>query len=76
MKLAACILTCTILEATIASARNERKPLKLTMKQGLVMNQVIGTFTLNEPRDPLCKKHMEEYRIGLRAMETWALRSE
>ncbi|XP_044255130.1 nose resistant to fluoxetine protein 6-like [Tribolium madens] len=80
VKLAACILTCSILDVTIGLStnneeelENERKPVKLTMKQGLVMNQVIGTYTLNDPQDPLCRKHSEEYRIGLRAMESWAL---
>ncbi|KAJ8919427.1 hypothetical protein NQ315_016523 [Exocentrus adspersus] len=51
----------------------QRKPVKLTMKQGLTMNQVIATYALTDVKNDLCKNHTEEFKLGLRALEPWAL---
>ncbi|CAH0560293.1 unnamed protein product [Brassicogethes aeneus] len=53
---------------------NPRKPVKLTMKQGLLMNQVLSTYVMSGIKNKKCKKHMDEYKIGLRAFEPWALK--
>nr|CAI5844698.1 unnamed protein product [Callosobruchus analis] len=54
----------------------QRKPVKLTMKQGLIMNQVISTYAISNVRNSLCAEHVEEFKVGLRAFEPWALQSE
>ncbi|XP_018562804.1 O-acyltransferase like protein-like [Anoplophora glabripennis] len=55
------------------TSRKPRKPVKLTMKQGLTMNQVIATYALSDVKNALCKNHTEEFKRGLRALEPWAL---
>ena len=54
---------------------NKKGAVKLTMKQGLIMNQIIATYALNAPRDLLCKRQVEDFKNGLRSLEPWALRS-
>ncbi|XP_015840383.2 nose resistant to fluoxetine protein 6 isoform X1 [Tribolium castaneum] len=46
---------------------------KLTMKQGLLMNQVLATYVLDNAQDSFCKNHSNLYRNGLRSFEPWAL---
>ncbi|XP_044271288.1 nose resistant to fluoxetine protein 6-like [Tribolium madens] len=46
---------------------------KLTMKQGLLMNQVLATYALDNAQNSLCKNHSNLYRNGLRSFESWAL---
>nr|CAH7765025.1 unnamed protein product [Callosobruchus chinensis] len=46
------------------------------MKQGLIMNQVISTYALSNVRNSLCAEHVEEFKVGLRAFEPWALQSK
>ncbi|KAJ8971659.1 hypothetical protein NQ314_000582 [Rhamnusium bicolor] len=53
--------------------KKQRKYVKLTMKQGLIMNQVISTYALADIKNSLCKNHSEEFKLGLRALEPWAL---
>lgn len=53
----------------------KREPVKLNMKQGLVMNQVIALYILDKAEDRMCKNHSIEFRNGLRAFEPWALKS-
>ncbi|XP_076273409.1 nose resistant to fluoxetine protein 6-like isoform X6 [Rhynchophorus ferrugineus] len=51
-----------------------RKPVKLTAKQGFIMNQVLGTYALGDINNTDCKDHINEFKIGLRAFEPWALK--
>uniref|UniRef100_A0A6P7GWQ2 Uncharacterized protein LOC114341636 n=1 Tax=Diabrotica virgifera virgifera TaxID=50390 RepID=A0A6P7GWQ2_DIAVI len=55
------------------STLKRREPVKLTMKQGLIMNQVILTYGLTNVKNSLCKRHIEEFKSALRAFEPWAL---
>lgn len=40
------------------------------------MNQVIATYALDTARDSLCRNQSEEFKKGLRSLESWALQSE
>ncbi|XP_050297772.1 O-acyltransferase like protein-like isoform X2 [Anthonomus grandis grandis] len=51
-----------------------RKPVKLNMKQGLIMNQILNTYGLSEVNNTLCRDHINEFKLGLRALEPWALK--
>lgn len=53
-----------------------RKPVKLTMKQGLLLNQVLSFYGLENVEDDLCRKHIQEFKKSLRAFEPWALQSK
>lgn len=53
----------------------ERQLVKLNMKQGVLMNQVLGVYTFKDGTNQLCKNHSQEFATGLRAFEPWALRS-
>lgn len=59
----------------ISVSGKERKAVKLTMKQGLIMNQIIATYALTDVKQSLCFNHTEEFKLGLRALEPWALQS-
>jgi hypothetical protein len=48
---------------------------KLTMKQGLIMNQVLAIYALDNVEDPRCKNHTDLFKNGLRRFEPWALKS-
>lgn len=68
----------TFLKPTILSKipnSNKRTPVKLNMKQGLIMNQVISLYVLDKAKNETCKNHSIEFRNGLRAFEPWALKS-
>lgn len=52
-----------------------REPIKLTMRQGLLMNQILSFYTLDNVQNDLCKKHIKEFKTGFRAFEPWALKS-
>ncbi|KAH0817641.1 hypothetical protein GEV33_005150 [Tenebrio molitor] len=54
---------------------DKRGPVKLTMRQGLIMNQVIATYALDTARDSLCRNQSEEFKKGLRSLESWALQT-
>ncbi|CAH1370736.1 unnamed protein product, partial [Tenebrio molitor] len=80
--LTSCVLTCYVLNISIAASQsavttkptpNHRGPVKLTMRQGLIMNQVIATYALDTARDSLCRNQSEEFKKGLRSLESWAL---
>ncbi|KAL1506751.1 hypothetical protein ABEB36_006054 [Hypothenemus hampei] len=51
-----------------------RTPVKLNMKQGLIMNQILSTYGLNDVNSTLCRDHVNEFKLGLRALEPWALK--
>lgn len=53
----------------------EKKRIKLNMKQGLMMNQVLSFYTLTETENELCKNQSKEFSDGLRNFEPWALKS-
>ncbi|XP_066146424.1 O-acyltransferase like protein-like isoform X1 [Euwallacea fornicatus] len=55
-------------------ANTTRKPVKLNSKQGFIMNQILSTYGLNDVNNSLCKAHINEFKVGLRALEPWALR--
>lgn len=59
-----------------ATSGKPKKPVKLTLKQGLAMNQVVSTYALSDVQNALCRNHTEEYKKGLRALEPWALQSK
>lgn len=61
--------------ATIVAAKNVRKGFKLNAKQVLMLNQIIGGFTLDGVQDPLCKNHTMVYKQALRQFKPWALKS-
>ncbi|RZC34464.1 nose resistant to fluoxetine protein 6-like, partial [Asbolus verrucosus] len=44
------------------------------MKQGLLMNQILSTYALDNVEDSLCKNHTNRFKNGLRAFEPWALK--
>uniref|UniRef100_A0AAR5Q395 Nose resistant-to-fluoxetine protein N-terminal domain-containing protein n=1 Tax=Dendroctonus ponderosae TaxID=77166 RepID=A0AAR5Q395_DENPD len=44
------------------------------MKQGLIMNQILNTYGLSDVNNSLCRDHVNEFKLGLRAMEPWALK--
>ncbi|CAH0555457.1 unnamed protein product [Brassicogethes aeneus] len=52
----------------------KRTPVKLTMKQGLLINQVLSFYALEKPEDEICMKHTKEFKEALRAFEPWALK--
>lgn len=54
----------------------KKKPIKLTMRQGLLMNQVVAFYALENAENQLCKNHSKEFKSGLRAFEPWALQSK
>ncbi|KAJ3643262.1 hypothetical protein Zmor_025986 [Zophobas morio] len=43
------------------------------MKQGLLMNQVLATYALNNVENSVCKNHTQMFKDGLRTFEPWAL---
>lgn len=51
-------------------------PIKLTMKQGLLMNQVLGFYALKKSKNDECVQHSLEFNKALRAFEPWALKSK
>ncbi|KAJ8973784.1 hypothetical protein NQ317_009440 [Molorchus minor] len=53
--------------------KKDREPVKLTMKQGLIMNQIISIYALADVKNSVCKNHTEEFKRGLRALKPWAL---
>ncbi|EFA01530.2 Nose resistant to fluoxetine protein 6-like Protein [Tribolium castaneum] len=55
-------------------SEKSRQPVKLNMKQGLLMNQLLAMYTLGEESNQLCKEHSKELNVGLRALEPWALK--
>lgn len=63
-------------KATSKILEPDRKPVKLTMRQGLILNQIIGTYALENAENELCRKHARDFKIGLRAFEPWALKSK
>lgn len=71
-------LTETITEtpaATIIVVKNVPKRHKLNAKQVLMLNQIVGGFTLDGVKDPLCKNHTMLYKQGLREFKPWAMKS-
>ncbi|KAH1026909.1 hypothetical protein HUJ05_000504 [Dendroctonus ponderosae] len=56
------------------TATKVRNPIKLNMKQGLIMNQILNTYGLSDVNNSLCRDHVNEFKLGLRAMEPWALK--
>lgn len=65
-------------EATIIKPEtNETKPepVKLTVKQGITMNQILSVYALSDASDQRCKNHSSEFANGLRAFRPWALKS-
>lgn len=40
------------------------------------MNQILNTYGLTDVNNSLCKDHVNEFKLGLRAMEPWALKSK
>lgn len=64
------------MELKIMKRESDRKPVKLTMKQGLIMNQIIGTYALENAENELCRNHTKEFKLGLRTFEPWALKSK
>lgn len=58
------------------NSKSSRIPIKLTMKQGLLLNQVLSAYALEDSEDELCRQHTKEFKEGLRAFEPWALQSK
>ncbi|KAH0999337.1 hypothetical protein HUJ04_005393 [Dendroctonus ponderosae] len=50
------------------TATKGRNPIKLNMKQGLIMNQILNTYGLSDVNNSLCRDHVNEFKLGLRAM--------
>lgn len=51
------------------------RAVKLSMRQGLLMNQILHVYGLDSAKNDVCKRHLQEFRDGLRAFEPWALQS-
>lgn len=68
-------LFCFILALAGADNTTKSKIVKLTMKQGLLMNQVLATYALNNVENSVCKNHTQMFKDGLRTFEPWALNS-
>ncbi|XP_050298077.1 nose resistant to fluoxetine protein 6-like [Anthonomus grandis grandis] len=51
-----------------------RKPVKLNLKQGLTMNQILDVYALKNSKNNLCRNHSYEFAAALRAFEPWALK--
>lgn len=54
----------------------KRKMVKLNMKQGLTINQILDVYSLKNAGDELCRNHSLEFGDGLRSFEPWALKSK
>lgn len=63
-------------EGKLDVSKSITKSVKLSIKQGLLMNQVLNVYGLDSAKDKLCRKHIKEFRDGLRALEPWALQSK
>ncbi|KAJ8945120.1 hypothetical protein NQ318_001585 [Aromia moschata] len=62
-------------DQNIVEIEEDRKPIKLSMKQGLLMNQVLAVYALENVQNELCKNHTKEFKRGLRVFEPWALQN-
>lgn len=58
-----------ILGASIIDAVN------LTMKQNLLMNQILQTYVIDSSTNLQCANHSQKFKNGLRNFDTWALNS-
>ncbi|KAJ8920095.1 hypothetical protein NQ315_011750, partial [Exocentrus adspersus] len=58
---------------TIICTNTTTNPVKLTMKQGLLINQILSVYALDNAENDLCRNHTKRFKIGLRAFEPWAL---
>lgn len=56
--------------------KSERKMVKLNLKQGLTMNQILDVYALKDSPNELCRNHSNEFGLGMRAFEPWALKSK
>lgn len=61
---------------TTKPSKKSQRAIKLNIKQGLIMNQILSTYGLNDPNNSLCKDHVNEFKSGLRALQPWALKSK
>ncbi|KAJ8977936.1 hypothetical protein NQ317_017404 [Molorchus minor] len=52
----------------------KRKSVKLTMKQGLLMNQILSVYALENAQNEACRNHTKEFKNDLRTLEPWALK--
>ncbi|XP_074031574.1 nose resistant to fluoxetine protein 6 [Leptinotarsa decemlineata] len=50
-----------------------RKAVKLTTRQGILMNQILAVYALDHVQNKLCANHTREFKKGLRSFEPWAL---
>lgn len=57
-------------------SKSERKMAKLNLKQGLTMNQILDVYALKDSPNELCRNHSNEFGLGMRAFEPWALKSK
>lgn len=55
--------------------QREKRHIKLNMKQGLTMNQVLSFYALTEAENELCRNDSTVFADGLRNFDTWALQS-
>ncbi|XP_050298552.1 nose resistant to fluoxetine protein 6-like [Anthonomus grandis grandis] len=44
------------------------------MKQGLILNQILNTYGLSDVSSNMCRNHIDEFKLALRALEPWALK--
>ncbi|XP_030763573.1 nose resistant to fluoxetine protein 6-like [Sitophilus oryzae] len=51
----------------------KKEPVKLNLKQGLAMNQILDTYSLTDASNELCRNHSIEFSMGMRRFESWAL---
>lgn len=54
----------------------KRENVKLNMKQGLIMNQVLDVYALVDSKNVLCKNQSLEFKAAMRAFQPWALKSK
>lgn len=51
------------------------KVVKLNLKQGFVLNQIIEVYSLKGSSNELCTNHSKQFGLALRNLEAWALKS-
>lgn len=53
----------------------KQKVVKLNLKQGFVLNQIIEVYSLKGSSNELCTNHSKQFGLALRNLEAWALKS-
>lgn len=53
----------------------KQEVVKLNLKQGFTLNQIIEVYSLKGSSNQLCTNHSKQFGLALRNLEAWALKS-